>query len=250
MTGAGGCPARLERCARLFGLHGLERLRAARVVIIGLGGVGSFAGEALARSGIGELILVDHDVVAESNLNRQLGATASAIGRPKTEVLGERLRDVAPDAVVEARREFCCAESLPSLLSPSPDWVIDAIDSLGPKIALLRACQERALPVVTALGAGGRLDPTRVRVASLAATHGDPLGVQVRKQLRRSGSLEGVTAVFTAEPPRASAAGPWERHTTDLHRGRQRVIQPSAVMVPAAMGLAIAAHVVAALTAE
>lgn len=248
MSGQGALPERLERCARLFGLAGVARLRAARVAVFGLGGVGSFASEGLARCGVGHLSLVDHDRVVPSNLNRQLEATASAVGRPKAEVLRERLQDVAPDASIEALVEFFAAETAAALLDRGFDWVVDAIDSLGPKVTLIRECQRRGVRVISSLGAGGRLDPTRVRVGPLAATRGDALGAMVRKRLRRQGSLAGVVAAYTDEPRRPARAGPWSQRTQDLHRGRQRVIQPSAVMVPAAMGMAIAAHVVTAIT--
>ncbi len=238
---------RLERCARLLGLAGLERLQRAQVVVVGMGGVGSFCAEALARSGVGALRIVDHDVVAVSNGNRQLPATSSTLGRVKVEVMAERLREVAPELVVDARREFFAEETADALLGGQVDAVVDAIDSLGPKVELLDQCRRRKLFVTAALGAGGRLDPTRIRIAPLIATHADPLAAAVRKQLRRRGSLDGIDAAFSVEPPRRAAEGVWPAVTTDLHRGRQRMVQPSLVMVPAAMGMAIAAHVVARL---
>jgi tRNA A37 threonylcarbamoyladenosine dehydratase len=161
--------------------------------------------------------------------------------------MAERLDEVAPGMRVDPRHAFFAAETAEELLGGNPDAVIDAIDSLGPKVELLHQCQKRGLFVTSSLGAGGRLDPTQIRLAPLAATRADPLGVQVRKQLRRRGSLDGIDAAFSLEPPRPAASGDWESVTTDLHRGRQRVIQPSAVMVPAAMGMAIAAHVVTRL---
>jgi len=239
---------RLERCARLLGTAGLQRLARSRVVVIGLGGVGSFCVEALARSGVGRLRIVDHDVVTPSNCNRQLLATSATLGQVKVDVMAARLREVAPGTEVDARRQFFAAETAEELLHGDIDAVVDAIDSLGPKVELLHQCQRRGLFVTAALGAGGRLDPTRVRVAPLGATHADPLGVQVRKQLRRRGSLDGVDAAFSLEKPRSTIMGDWDPMTTDLHRGRQRVIQPSVVMVPAAMGMAIAAHVVGRLS--
>jgi tRNA A37 threonylcarbamoyladenosine dehydratase len=240
-------PARLERCARLLGADGVERLGAARILVVGLGGVGSYASEALIRSGVGHLTLVDHDVVAVSNLNRQLQATSSTLGRPKAHALRDRLLDVAPEVNVEAVTEFFVSETAGAVFERGFDWVVDAIDSLGPKVTLLGECQRRGLRAVTALGAAGRLDPTRIRVVPLADTRGDPLGRQVRKRLRRHGTLEGIDAAFTDEAPRAPLPGPWPERTTDLCRGRQRLVQPSAVMVPAAMGMAVAAHVVRAL---
>jgi tRNA A37 threonylcarbamoyladenosine dehydratase len=235
---------RIERSARLLGAEGMDRLARARVAIIGLGGVGSFCAEGLARTGLGELRIVDHDVVTASNGNRQLLATSATLGLPKVDAMAARLAEVAPGMRVDARAEFFAAETADALLGGGLDAVVDAIDSLGPKVELLHQCQLRRLFVVSSLGAAGRLDPTRVRLAPLADTRGDPLGVQVRKQLRRRGSLDGVDAAFSEERPRAAVPGDYSPMTTDLHRGRQRVIQPSVVMVPAAMGMAIAAHVV------
>lgn len=235
---------RLERCARLVGRAGLERLECASVTVFGLGGVGSYCAEALARCGLGRLRLVDHDVVVSSNCNRQLQAAASTLGRPKAEALGERLRDLAPELELELCQAFLAGETAPDLLSPGPDWVVDAIDSLGPKVELLRACQGAGLKVVSAMGAARRLDPTLVRLAPLAQTKQDALAAQVRKRLRRRGTLDGVVAAYSLELPAPASEGDWPEYTTDLCRGRQRRIQPSMVMVPAAMGMAIASHVV------
>ena len=238
---------RLERCARLVGETGIERLRRSRVAVFGLGGVGSYCAEALARSGVGWLRVVDHDVVSRSNMNRQLVATSATLGQGKAEAARARLQEVAPGIVVDARSDFFCAETAETLLDGGLDVVVDAIDSLGPKVELVAQCRERSLLVVSSLGAAARLDPTAIRVVPMAKTRGDPLGVQVRKRLRRRGGLDGVMAAYSEEPRRPSAPGVWTPTTTDLCRGRQRLIQPSAVMVPAAMGMTIAAYVVAHL---
>jgi tRNA A37 threonylcarbamoyladenosine dehydratase len=236
---------RLERTARLLGLEAMGRLRAARVYVFGLGGVGSFCAEALTRCGVGHIRIVDHDVVSASNCNRQVQALGSTLGRPKVEALGERLRDIDPGVNVEALQAFFATESAGELLEPAPDWVVDAVDALGPKVELLHQCVRRGICVLSALGAAARLDPTRVRVGPLARTHADPFGKRVRKALRKRCSIEGVVAVWSDEPPRAAAPGPWPAMTTDLFRGRQRVIQPSMACVPAAAGLAAASEVVA-----
>lgn len=224
----------------------MEHLEDACVVVVGLGGVGSFCAEALARSGIGHLRLVDHDVVSPTNLNRQLHAMSSTLGLSKAECMAGRLRDAISGIDVDVRRVFFDAETADSLLEVPVDVVVDAIDSLGPKVELLAQCCRRGIPVITALGAGGRLDPTRVRTGPLAKTQGDPLASRVRKMLRRRGSIDGVMAVYSEEPCQPIREG-FSRFTDDLVRGRQRVIQPSCVMVPAAMGLAAAAHVVGRL---
>jgi tRNA A37 threonylcarbamoyladenosine dehydratase len=238
----------LERAERLLGSPGLERLGAATVAVFGLGGVGSFCAEALARSGIGALRLVDHDRVVPQNFNRQLCAVRSTLGESKVGAMRARLLDIAPELMVDAREAFFAEETADALLGGSLSFVVDAIDSLGPKVSLIRHCRARGLPVITALGAGGRLDPTRVRVAPLAATRGDRLGMWTRKRLRRTGSLAGVMAVFSEEPVRPARDGDWALMTVDLNRGRQRKIQPSLVMVPAAMGMAAAGHVITRLS--
>ncbi|MCU0693890.1 MAG: tRNA threonylcarbamoyladenosine dehydratase [Polyangiaceae bacterium] len=234
----------LERTERLIGTPALNRLRTSLVVVFGLGGVGSYCAEALARSGVGALRIVDHDVIADTNRNRQVQAMSSTLGRPKALVLAERLRDIAPHARIDSVREFFASETADALLAGPPDHVVDAIDALGPKVELLAQCRDRLIPVVTALGAAARLDPTRLRVAPLGATHGDPLAARVRKMLRRRGGLHGITAVFSDEAPSATAAGGWREMTDDLARGRQRVIQPSMVMVPAAVGMTAASVVI------
>ena len=237
-----------ERAERLLGSQGLERLGAATVAVFGLGGVGSFCAEALARSGIGALRLVDHDRVTPQNFNRQLCAARSTLGESKVEAMRARLLDIAPDLVVDARPTFFSEETADELLGGALSFVVDAIDSLGPKVSLLGHCRARGLPVITALGAGGRLDPTRIRVAPLGLSRGDRLGMWTRKRLRKTGSLAGVMAVFSEEPARPARGLDWPLMTVDLERGRQRKIQPSLVMVPAAMGMAAAGHVITRLS--
>ncbi len=235
---------RWERSARLVGRAGLRRLGRARVAVFGMGGVGSHCAEALARSGLGALRIVDHDTVSESNCNRQLHALQSTLGKRKVDVMRSRLLDVAPELEVDARHEFFAPENAEGLLGGNLDYVVDAIDSTGPKVELLQQCRQRGLRVLTVLGAAGRLDPMQIRLAPLDQTRGCPLAATVRKQMRRRGGLDGVWALFSVERPHASAEGDWPRMTDDLFRGRQRVIQPSMVMVPAAMGYAAAAVVV------
>lgn len=239
-----------ERTERLVGSDGFRRLRQASVLVFGLGGVGSYCVEALARCGIGHLRVVDHDTISSSNCNRQLHALQSTLGQAKVEVMKQRLMDIDPEISVDALREFFAQDTAEALLRDNPSFVVDAIDALGPKVELLERCRERGVGVVTALGAAARLDPTKVRVADLAATSGDPLAARVRKMLRRRGGLDGITAVYSTEPPRPKMDGDWPAMTDDLFRGRQRVIQPSMVLVPAAMGFAAASTVVRRLIGE
>lgn len=201
--------------ARLYGAASLARFRAAHVMVVGLGGVGSWAAESLARSGVGRLSLVDLDEVCVSNINRQLHALDSTVGRPKVEVMAERIRDLSPETRVEARIEFFTAETASRLLgleaAPGsdgrPDLVIDAIDAVGNKVRLIALCHAARIPLVVCGGAGGRRDPTAVRLSDLALVTHDRLLGEVRKRLRREHGFSRtarklrIDCVHSAEAP-------------------------------------------------
>ena len=237
-------PPRHERTARLLGAAAVARLRAARVTVLGLGGVGGFAVEGLARAGVGHLILVDPDVFVESNGNRQLHALAGNLGTPKAAALAARVRAIDPEIVVEEHVEAYSPESAERLLTPVPDVLVDAIDTIAAKLHLLARAVAARLPLVTALGAAGRRDPTRVRVADLARTYRDPFARVLRKLLRTKYGLAsteplGVLAVFSDEPP----------DTPDVpltRRGEPRppVVEGSVPWVPAVVGMTAAATAV------
>jgi len=199
--------------ARLYGEATLQRLRQSRVMIIGIGGVGSWIVEALARTGVGHLILVDLDEVCVSNVNRQLPAMDSTLGRPKAEVMAERVRAIAPESRVDVHLEFFTAETAERLLglapSPSirPDLVIDAIDSVSNKTRLIALCHAHQIPIVVCGGAGGRRDPTAVRISDLAQVTHDRLVSAVRQRLRRHHGFPrdekrfGIDCVCSSERP-------------------------------------------------
>jgi tRNA A37 threonylcarbamoyladenosine dehydratase len=193
--------------ARLYGQNGLMKLRAARVCVVGIGGVGAWAAEALARSGVGALTLVDLDEVCVSNINRQLHALTETVGRAKVDVMAERIRAINPDCRVVAEQQFFTEQTAAALLAPKFDFVLDAIDSVSNKVFLLAGCRQRNIPVVACGGAGGRRDGTRIRTADLAQTTHDRLLAEVRKKLRKDfqfpadGSAMGVACVFSTEPP-------------------------------------------------
>jgi tRNA A37 threonylcarbamoyladenosine dehydratase len=231
---------RFERCERLLGTRGLEHLGRAVVAVIGLGGVGSFCAEALTRSGIGTLRLVDHDTVSPSNFNRQLHALDATEGLFKVRAMAERLASISRRLTLDVRCAFFDREAAGELLAPPLDFVVDAIDAVGPKTELVAECLERGIPVVTVVGAAARFDPTQVRVGCLSRVHGDPLAARLRKLLRRRGLEPKAPAVYSEEPAWAAATGSWPTMTETLCRGRQRTIQPSLVMVPAAAGMAAA----------
>lgn len=186
----------------------MESLAHKHVMVVGCGGVGSFAAEALARTGIGHISLVDFDLVCVTNTNRQLHAMRGQIGKPKVDVMAERLRMIHPQGRVDARVAFYNPEASDELFDTAPDIVIDAIDNLTAKAHLVVRCKERGVPVVTSMGAAARMDPTRVKVDDLARTHHDPMAHHFREILRqkygwvfkRSKPL-GIPAVFSDETP-------------------------------------------------
>jgi tRNA A37 threonylcarbamoyladenosine dehydratase len=197
---------RFDRTARLIGDAGIERLGASTITVMGVGGVGSAAAEALVRSGVGRLILVDYDRICVTNVNRQLHAMKGTLGKSKVEVMAERLRLINPDATIEARQEFYSAESSARLLVPEPDVVIDAIDNVAAKLHLIATCVKEKLRCVSSMGAAARLDPTMVRVSDLSNTRIDPFAREIRRNLRVKHGLDctqhvGVWAVYSEEPP-------------------------------------------------
>lgn len=197
---------RFDRAARLFSEPGLHRLMASHVVVVGVGGVGSFAAESLARSGVGKLTLVDFDKVCITNSNRQLHAMQGTIGKRKVDVMKERLRLVSPSAEIVALPEFYSAETSEGILQGPIDFVVDAIDNLKAKGHLVAQCLRRGIPVVSSMGAAAKMDPTQVRVADLSKTHHDPFASALRRILRTKHGFEfgkrtllGVHAVFSPE---------------------------------------------------
>lgn len=200
--------AALAGVERLYGREALERLRAATVTVVGVGGVGSWAAEALARSGVGRLVLVDLDDICVSNANRQLHTLTTTVGQMKVAAMAERLRLLPQSPTLVAIEEFFDASTAEAILSPRPHLVVDAIDAVPHKAALLRWCADRALPVVTCGGAGGRVDPTRIECGSLRSTGGDPLLREVRRALRHGEALAedhavwSTPAVYSREPQR------------------------------------------------
>jgi tRNA A37 threonylcarbamoyladenosine dehydratase len=201
--------------ARLYGERALERFRAAHVCVVGVGGVGSWIVEALARSAVGRLTLIDLDNVAESNINRQIQALSTTIGMPKIEALKQRIALINPYCQVELVEDFIDPDNIPAMIGTQRfDYVVDAIDSVKAKAALIAYCSQHAIPLVVIGGAGGQLDPTRIEVRDLARTEQEPLLKKVRKILRaRYGFARGeknkyhIDAVFSMEPLRYPESG-------------------------------------------
>lgn len=189
-----------ERTELLLGAEGGARLAEANVIVVGLGGVGAYAAEMLCRAGVGRMTIVDGDVVEESNRNRQLPALMSTTGEPKVEVLARRFRDINPQICLTVINEFLRDERTPQLLeSQSFDYVLDCIDTLSPKVFLIAHAVQRGLKVVSSMGAGGKVDPSRVKVADLSKSHDCKLARMVRKRLHRLGIRKGVKVVFSPE---------------------------------------------------
>lgn len=237
------------RTELLLGEAALARLAEARVVVFGLGGVGSFAVEALARAGVGHLRLVDHDVVSPSNLNRQLFALRSTLGRPKAEVAAERVLDINPDCNVEACHVFIHTDTLPDLLVPHPDVVVDAIDSVSCKVAVLKMAHDLDLSTISSMGAGGRLDSAQVRVGDLSETRMCPLATVMRRSLRKAGITTGIRCIYSLEP--ADNKRPANPVDVEAHRGPGRVRRPVGTIsyMPAIVGLKVAEEVLRLLLA-
>jgi tRNA A37 threonylcarbamoyladenosine dehydratase len=190
----------LSRTELLIGKEKLDRLSRAHVLVAGLGGVGGYAAEQLCRAGIGELTLIDGDVIHTTNRNRQIIALLENEGRPKAELMAGRLKEINPDIRLHVISEFLKEDRFPILLSKSYDFVVDAIDTLTPKVALLAGSVKNGLKTVSSMGSGGRLHPEKVEIADIADSHHCRFAYIVRKYLHRMGIYSGITVVFSPEP--------------------------------------------------
>lgn len=184
-----------------IGTEGIKRMKDTTVAILGVGGVGSFAAEACARSGIGRIILVDKDDVDITNVNRQLVAYLSTVGRSKTEVMQERIADINKDCEVISLHMFYTEETYEEFFSYAPDYVIDASDTISYKIHLIKECVARGIKIISSMGAANKMDPTRFRIADISKTHTDPIAKVIRLRLRKEGIRKGVPVVFSDESP-------------------------------------------------
>lgn len=190
----------MQRTELLIGTEGLERLKQSSVLIVGLGGVGGMAAEAICRAGVGKLTLIDRDIVTETNINRQLIALTSTVGMPKAEVLASRLRDINPAVVLHVITHWLDEKNMDQILNEGKfDYVVDAIDTLSPKVHLLKNCVEKGIKVVSAMGAGAKTDPAKVKIDDISKTTYCPLAKAVRTRLHKLGVKRGVTVVFSTE---------------------------------------------------
>ena len=190
----------LNRTELLFGEEKLNKLRNANVLIVGVGGVGAYAAEQLCRAGIGKMTIVDGDVIEITNRNRQLPALISTTGKPKTEIMASRFRDINPDIELTVINDFIADEKTVELLKSQPyDYVIDAIDTLSPKVFLIYHAIQLGLPVISSMGAGGKTDPEKVQITDISNSHHCTLAKVIRKRLSKLGINKGVKVVFSAE---------------------------------------------------
>lgn len=230
------------RTRLLLGQNGLDRLAAARVAVFGVGGVGGYAVEALARSGVGALDLIDSDTVDATNLNRQIIATVDAIGRSKVEVAAERVASINPSCVVRAHQCFFLPETADQFDFAAFDYVIDAVDTVSAKIALVEAAFAAGVPIVSSMGAGNKLDPTAFRVADIYETSVDPLARVMRRELRRRG-IPSLKVVYSTELPLVPA-------DDDMAvKDGTRPAPGSVAFVPSVAGLILGGEVVKDLAA-
>ncbi len=233
-----------DRTELLIGPEGVARLAAARVFVAGVGGVGGYAAEMLARSGIGHLTLVDADAVAVSNLNRQLIATIPDIGLPKVKLFEKRFRDINPAIDVLAIREFITPDNIGAMLDAGQyDFVVDAIDTVAPKVALIVHCLTHRIPVISSMGAGGRLDPTLIGYHDLWETREDGLARAVRQRLKKAGLRRPLRVVASTEAPRAAAV-------IELDERNKRSSYGTLATIPSIFGILLASHVINRLTTE
>ncbi len=202
---------RFAGVAKVYGDSSFQHYEKSHVMVIGIGGVGSWAVEALARTGIGEITLVDMDVVAASNVNRQLPAMTSTLGCEKIEIMAERCRQINPRIKVNIIDDFLTPENVTELLNPVPDIVLDCIDDVKAKLALMLHCRFNKIPLIVSGGAGGKLDPLKIRVADLSKTEQDPMLAKLRSQLRARGICKkpkekfGITCIYSIDNPFSSA---------------------------------------------
>ena len=233
----------------LLGKPALERLAGCRVAVFGIGGVGGYVCEALARSGVGAFDLIDDDKVCPSNINRQIIATTKTVGRYKTEVMKERILDINPEAEVNTYNCFFLPENASDFPFDKYDYVVDAIDTVTAKIELVMQCKNAGVPIMSSMGAGNKLDPTQYRVADIYKTQMDPLAKVMRRELKKRG-IKKLKVVYSEEAPIRPVIDPQAKSSqeTDSHSASRRAIPGSTAFVPAVAGLIIAGEVIKDLT--
>ena len=234
----------LERTSLLLGEEKLEILRRANVLVVGLGGVGAYAAEMIARAGVGSMTIADADTVSATNINRQLIALHSTIGKQKADLVAERLRDINPDIKLNVVNRFIKDDETDILLDGAAfDYVVDAIDTLSPKLALIKGCLDRNIPLVSSMGAGAKTDPTKMDICDISKTHHCPLAHMLRKRLHKIGIRSGFKAVYSPEPVREGAMILCEEQNKKSNTG-------TISYIPALFGIGCASVVIRGLINE
>ena len=233
-----------SRTRLLLGQEGIERLRRARVAVFGIGGVGGYAVEALVRSGVGALDLIDNDRVCLSNLNRQIIATHRTVGQYKVDAAEARIREIDPDCAVTKHRTFYMPDTADAFNFTQYDYVVDAIDTVTGKIQLVLQAQAAGVPIISSMGAGNKLDPTAFRVADIYATSVCPLARAMRRELKKRG-VKRLKVVYSTEPAMTPLGG---ESDAECQSSSRRQVPGSSAFVPSAAGLILAAEVVKDLT--
>lgn len=239
-------PDQFSRTELLLGKPAMERLAGCRVAVFGIGGVGGYVCEALARSGVGALDLIDDDKVCLSNINRQIIATNKTVGQYKTDVMKERILDINPDAKVNTYRCFFLPENASDFPFDKYDYVVDAIDTVTAKIELVMQCRNSGVPIISSMGAGNKLDPTKFRVADIYKTQMDPLAKVMRRELKKRG-IKKLKVVYSEEEPVVPDADSAENQVdagTDRQGSKRRSTPGSTAFVPSVAGLIIAGEVI------
>lgn len=232
-----------SRTTLMLGQNGMERLKNARVAVFGVGGVGGFTVEALVRSGVGTLDLIDNDTVALTNLNRQIIATHSTVGRNKVDVAEERIHDINPDCIVHKHQTFFLPETAKQFDFTQYDYIVDAIDTMTGKLELAVRAKAAGVPIISSMGAGNKLDPTAFRVADISKTSMDPLARVMRKELRLRG-INHLKVVYSQEQPRPCAPDAAEIYLLEQPNPGRRALPGSNAFVPSVVGLIIAGEVI------
>ncbi|MGM7683018.1 tRNA threonylcarbamoyladenosine dehydratase [Cytobacillus sp. Hm23] len=235
-----------------IGIEGLNILKNSTVAVLGIGGVGSFAAEALARSGVGRLVLVDKDDVDITNVNRQIHALLSTVGKPKADLMKDRIKDINPECQVIALKMFYTEETYEEFFSYGIDFVIDASDTICYKIHLMKECLQREIPIISSMGAANKMDPTRFKIADISKTHTDPIAKVIRTKLRKEGIRKGIRVVFSDESPIVIREDIRKKIVPDENTPIRKAKMPpsSNAFVPSVAGLIMASHVVTELLTD
>lgn len=228
-----------------IGKEGLDIMKNSTVAVLGVGGVGTFAAEALARSGVGRLVLVDKDDVDITNVNRQIIALLSTVGQPKVDLMKERIKDINPECEVIALKMFYTEETYEQFFEYGLDFVIDASDTISYKIHLMKECLKRNIPLISSMGAANKMDPTRFQIADISKTHTDPIAKVIRTRLRKEGIRKGIPVVFSDESPIVIREDVrMEVGKNDATIRKAKMPPSSNAFVPSVAGLVMASYVV------